>query len=571
MVGLILLAFAFRLYRLDVVPLRGDEAYSVMHWTATPFSHRWETLIKEEPAPVGAFTLYWVWNVLIGDSEFSTRYLSLLGNVVGLAAIIVVSRRLLQDWRLAYSVGLLWAVHPFLIWHAQDARVYGVLSALSPLAFYSLIRAVQEPDKPFAWRLYVIVQSAAIYIYYLEPLWLAAQGVFILSTRSQLILRHAAMAWIIIGLISLPVIAQLYHLMFVSNYEGTAEAAELSLIFSWFVPTLLFGQNTLPVGLGLVIALGLLAGLLLIHKDHAMASTLLIAWIFVPIVLLYGVSFFSNFFRPRYVMTVIPGLLVALVAIPVYLQQKQKYLGVGLIVILFVLVSVKEVRDYFVIDPPKAADWPGIMDYLETRTTAADLVLTGALDPAQEYYYSGNLAFIPPDAPDPTTYMPDLLTQHQTIFMLTGERTGDVGQFLQANAQHIPGDTWPGVVQYRRWEVEESEIAMPLNVQFGGVARLRGYTLVGDTTLLLYWEALGTTETEHSVFLHLVKGDSVHSLDHAIAGAVVSTRVWEPGIIYRDPVPLPANWNPPAAEIQVGLYETQTLVHISEVYAIEIP
>jgi hypothetical protein len=81
--ALLLAAFVLRIHRLDAVPLRGDEAYSVVHWTATPFSERWGKLVRDEPAPVGAFTMYWIWNGLVGKSAFATRYLSLLGNVAG--------------------------------------------------------------------------------------------------------------------------------------------------------------------------------------------------------------------------------------------------------------------------------------------------------------------------------------------------------------------------------------------------------------------------------------------------------------------------------------------------------
>src|SRR5688572_9174873 len=99
-----LLAFALRVYRLDAVDLRGDEAYSVMHWTATPFSERWIKLWREEPAPAGAFVMYWAWNSAVGKSVFATRYLSLMGNVLGLAVTAALAQRLLRDRRLAVLV-----------------------------------------------------------------------------------------------------------------------------------------------------------------------------------------------------------------------------------------------------------------------------------------------------------------------------------------------------------------------------------------------------------------------------------------------------------------------------------
>jgi hypothetical protein len=53
----------------------------------------------------------------------------------------------------------------------------------------------------------------------------------------------------------------------------------------------------------------------------------------------------------------------------------------------------------------------------------------------------------------------------------------------------------------------------PIDAQFGEVARLVGYDLSGDIDyeesihLTLYWEALGTTNTDYTVFVHLIDAE----------------------------------------------------------------
>ncbi|GAB4522533.1 MAG: hypothetical protein OHK0046_35190 [Anaerolineae bacterium] len=588
---LILVAFAVRVYRLDAVPLRGDEAYSVVHWTATPFSERWMKLWREEPAPAGAFTMYWVWIGAAGNSEFAARYLSVLGSVAGLAVVMALSKRLLERWELALLVGVLWVVHPYLIWHAQDARVYGVLSALTPFTFYALLRAADVQKRVPAgnvgwWAAYALVQTVAIYLYYLEPFWMVAQGVYILSRRRGDLVRRLLLAWVVIGILALPFFAQLYTLMFVSDYQGNAESGSFSLIFSWFMPTLLFGENTVPVWVGVLMAAVLLLGLRFVRGE---VRRLLLAWIVVPLALLYGASFFSDFFRPRYVTTIIPALLIALVAIPSALGTiitVNSRLGAGsqrvrlmrrstpwylraqhalplVIAAAFVLVSAREVYDYFYRDPPKAPDWPSLMAYLHARSTERDVLIFGQPDPGIEYYYRGESdVFIAPIGW--TTARNDvqlLLGTHEAVYVMSSEQTAEAAQHLQAIAQHIPGDTHPGVIQYRPWEVTRAEIAQPLEVVFGEVARLRGLTLVGDTSLLLYWEALATTETEHSVLLHVrrsLEAPPEAVLDHGVANAVISMRAWEPGALYRDPVAIPVELTPGDYTLYVGVYETGT-------------
>ncbi len=578
LIMLILCAYLLRIYHLDASPLRGDEAYSIMHWTAPPLSERWERLIREEPAPVGAFTLYWVWSGLTGRTEFAVRYLSVLGSVAGAAVIIALAKRLTGVWLLAFCAGGLYVVHPFLIWHAQDARTYGILSALTPLTFYWLLRAVDDVLRKHGrglampnpgrfgqgradvsplrhWLPYIFLQTLAVYIYYFEPFWMAAQGIFILwlvwQEKNIQLLTAALRAWLIIGLLCIPVILQAYYLLFVSAYEGNAAAADAGLLFTWFVPTLLFGENRWSLPAGALAALILFGGLLWLVRKNQQVGMLLLVWVFVPPILLFGVSFFSSFFRPRYVMTVIPALLLTLVILPYMIGKSRRIAALMLVCGVFTGVSLLEVRDYFTVDPPKGADWPGLLTYLNARMTSDDALISDSIDPALEYYYDGpaQIVFLPKLETDPAEFMPAILADHTAIYLLAGERTGPTGQFLQANAQSIPGDTWPGVIQYRKWQVAPDEIALPLEINFGDIGRLRGYTVLPDAAILLYWEALNQTETEYSVLLHLeTTPDAPQAvLDHAFAGAVISTRTWTPGTLYRDPVALPV-------ELAAGTY-----------------
>ncbi|MFW5748554.1 MAG: glycosyltransferase family 39 protein [Chloroflexota bacterium] len=586
-----LAAFALRLYELDTVPLRGDEAYSVVHWTAAPFSDDWWTLWRAEPAPVGAFILYWLWDGMAGDSPFAFRYLSMLGNVIGLAVLVALARRLTGSARLALVAGVLWAVHPYLVWYAQDARIYGVLSALSPLAFYWLVRAVDayrtgggQAQSRFwrVWAPYIIFQTLALYLYFLEPFWLAAQGVYVLALALLVhparagLLRGAVQAWAAILILIVPVLLQLHAVIVGSGYQGNAESASLTLLFSEFVPTLLFGENTWPVWAGLLTAVLIVAGLVAASRttgDDRRPVWLVSAWVGVPLLLLVGASLVSDFLRPRYVQTVIPGLLLALVLIgawaarvlPQALRDQPVLRSLMRALPLtaaaaFIMISLVEVNDYFTVDPPKAPDWPGLMTYLEARSTPQTAVITGQPDPAQEYYFDGpgTLVILPLDwyETDWQSELSAILRAHDTVFLLASDRTGPAAAYLQSEAQPIPGDTYPGVAQFRLWPVDPAEIAQPVDARFGDVAVLRGYTLLADTTLLLYWEALAVTAADHSVLLHLepASGGPVVVLDHAPAGGVISTRIWQPGTLYRDPVALPVDLAPGVYTLRVGLY-----------------
>lgn len=560
----LLAAFGLRLYRLDVVDLRGDEAYSVLLWTATPFTPEWTLLLQREPAPVGAFTMYWLWNGALGTSVFATRLLSVLTNTASIAVMLALARRLTRSWRLAALIAVVWACNPFLVWHAQDARTYGPSSALSLLSFYWLVRALEQKAKPLrVWRPYIITQLMAVYIYYFEVFWLIAGAVYVICYHREQIGR-ALKAWAIIAIGMIPVIAQAYVLLILNRYEGTAGEQSILIFLTDFWPTLLFGDNQVPWPIG---ALGILVYLAIVgaHIRRQRYMGLVFIWALVPSALLFVASFFSNYREPRYILMVAPALTIGLIW-GLYLglerwRPQLRWRGVIALVALMLALSALEIRAYFFYDPPKAIDWSGMTAYLRARTTSDDVIVIGAIDPALEYYYRGpaDIFFIPYQRENELDLYQALLN-YRAIYLITGPTTGAAHQYLDQHAQHIPGDAYRGIVQFRPWAVTEDEIQTPLALTFGDIARLRGYTLLsgeGAPILLLYWQALRRTEEEYSILLHLQPADGAPLVyDHGLANARLSFTQWESGVTYRDPIPLNGALAASDYTLYVGLYPT---------------
>ncbi len=576
--GLVLLfltAFALRIYRLDAVDLRGDEAYTVLLWTVTPFSKAWMELARNEPHPVGAFLLYWSWTGLVGQSVFAVRLLSVFGNLLGMAAFIAVARRIFKRWPLVIALAFLWLLNPFFLWHAQDARTYSVLSGLSPLCFYLFLRLTDQKGTAFRqWIPYIVIQTLLLYLHYFEVLWLVAQGIYLLSLRDAALLRRAVKAWGVIGLLAIPVSIQAYYLVFVSKFQSTIVEADWRLLFSDFLPTLLFGDNTISLTPGVLLTaliFGCLAAVSI--KQNNPHLRLVFFWGIIPPLLLYLISKGTNpNFIPRYMITITPALLLAIMAGIDGLSwpKIRPYLMMGVTLALS-SISLHEINDYFYNDSLKSPDWQNLAAYLESRTTPQDVIISGAADPALDYYYNGvaDLYNVPISDSNPTDEFAWLTEQYSGIYLLASERTSFAETYLREHTQVIYGDTYPGVVQYRDWDVPPTEIEHPLAIQFGDVAILRGYTVLdgvgGSVIILLYWEAIRQTATQHSVLVHVVTEVSepgpppVAVLDHGIANAIISTTAWQPGGLYRDPIIVPVN-DIPAGKytLRIGLYETDS-------------
>lgn len=585
-VGLFLLCAAVRLYRLDVVDLRGDEGYTAIYWISTPFTKDWMVMLKGDPYPFGVFFLYWGWAQVAGDSVLALRYLSVLGNVGGLAALLILSRRLLKEWRWALLIGLLWTLNPFYLWHAQDARMYGILSLFNTLNFYLLLKALDKPRSETRirgwrpWWAYFACQLLTLYLYFFEALALLAQGVFVLALRRRDLIIEAGRTWVVMMLCAIPAFVQLYWIVAVTDYLPNAETATITAYFENFLPNYFFGETVNAFGIGVGLFLMVIIGLVLTWRDTLSypRNLLLAMWILVPPIALFILSLRAEYFRPRYAITSLPALYIALMLAVIGMgrlwqarwQHPVPLFGLGIVVTLIIGgVSVHEINDYFYHDPPKARDWSSLAAYLHTRTTADDVVVIGDPDPTLEYYYRGpGEVFVRPlDVQDAAEEVAYLTEHYQALFLLAGSRIGDLEAILRDQWQHIPGDTFPGITQYRPWTVDPAEIQHPLAVTFADVATLRGYTLLEgesrSTTILLYWEPLKQTETPHSILVHILPasnpdGIPVAVLDHGVANAIISTTQWLPAILYRDPIVTPLELPPGDYLIRVGIYETTT-------------
>lgn len=547
-----MVAFVLRIWRLDVVPLRGDEAFTAIHWTNTPFSERWLFFLEYEPNPA-SMVVYWAWSLGAGVSEFALRYFSVLANTLGTALIVALAKRLYIRWDVALSAGVLWAVHPFLIWHAQDARQYGLYVTLTVLNIYLLHRALHDA-KP-RWWMYVISQTFTLYLYYFELFMVVVQWIYVMLNHPKKRAQFLRI-WMMIGVMLIPLALQTYVVLFGRDYAGTATTANFEAIFTQFIPTLWVGGmlNHILVSMALVIAL------ILLPKSP---RPLLWGWVILPLAMLFILSHFTAVFLPRYVIAVTPALiLISVQGIGLYAPSKaNRYIDRFAMMLAICLICLFYVYAYFYTDPPKSFDWRGLMTLVEARSSADDVIINDTSDTALEYYHRGdiNIFFIPEDNPPIETYLPGLLDEHRSIFLLNGARTGDVQTYLQMHAQRIP-IAWQGLDLFRKWDVDRAEIDTASDIQMGDIARLVGYSWLGDDVLLLYWQALRQTDAPYQVLTHITTVLDAPPdgaiLDHPIAEGQISTSTWQIGTIYRDPIVIPHDLLSGDYLLLIGMYDT---------------
>lgn len=165
------------MYRLDYQPLRGDESFAIQF-----AAHSWSWLLSSmpwlEPFPPLYYSLPHCWMQVVGNSEFTTRFLSLLFGVLTVPLIYLLGRALGRP-RAGVLSALLMTINPFQVWHAQDVRNYTILLALSMAALIFLLQAVQDQRTRY-WASYAGMTLLSLYTQYYELFVLLFHNLFFL-------------------------------------------------------------------------------------------------------------------------------------------------------------------------------------------------------------------------------------------------------------------------------------------------------------------------------------------------------------------------------------------------------
>ncbi len=569
--GLLAVAFVARIVNLDEVPLRGDEAFAVRYWADSP-QRVARDLAQWEPHPLGTFLSFWAWRSAAGDSEFAMRYLSALGGWVGVAAVGALARQLMRRRAtMAVTMGLA-ALQPFLIWHAQDARNYALWFGASSLAMWLFLRAVAS-NRRRDWWMYLAAEAVALYLFFLEAFFVAVQAIYLAWQRPRRgVVWSALRTWTLLAVLLVPWLIQAWYLKD-SDYQGATTDAAPARLLTWFVPAWLTdGEYGSPWKYVLpLLWLGALGAALV--KLPRRVLFLLAVWVILPTLLLLVAATRMSVFHPRYLIAVMPALLLmtgAGLTAP-SITRRGRIVAWALLLTIPAL-GLAELVPYYRGESPKAPNWPVLATYLRERAMPGDLILQTLPDPAFAYYYRGPADEISlvPGAPIRAQLQPQV-NFYQGIWLVG--RSVEAEQYLNDAMQVLSYDTPAGfeVMQFRRWVPDRAEIGVRDRVRFGDIAWLAGYTLQGpgasshSITLLLYWEPLARAEVDYVVFVHLngavnAAGSPLWDQDdHRPLNGFASTLAWEPGTLYRDPYHLlrdaEITLQPGTYTLEVGMYD----------------
>jgi mannosyltransferase len=624
LVLIIAAGFFLRVYRLDAVPLRGDEAFTVQNWVSKPlvqtnsvpayfaftpvlqfasFPNRGslQSIATIEPHPFLNYVLFRAWGLLVGTSEFAVRYLPALVNLLGIPALYALGCRI-GGRRMGLIAALLWALHPYEIWHAQDARNNAIWSGLSAVSLWLGLRAL-ERGRCVDKALYAVVAAVTANIFYLEAFTLLAFALYALvacwrNWRSIVRVWGAVALALLTAGVSFIVLQG--HLLMSGSYGGTygGRGSDAMRLLTEFIPTLTFGDVGSYSGLDSLFALTwpllvlvLLAGIWWIGRRSRNHALLLLFVGVLPLLLLNVLARRLDIFTPRYVFSVVPAYLLAFAALLNGLwpepenKKRAKEVAPAFMLLggFWLLLTIASLGNYFFVhDYVKAKDWPQLTHYLDSNTGKDDLVIQLAADAAFGYYYPKPNIALPANPNQSRAEIAALLgeftSQHPATW-LVGQtfpdwpNAGYVESWMADNMQPVRRTRLAGlnVLEYRSWDVQPDEVVTPSTAVFGDAVRLPGFRLLpteptSEKILWVYWQPIQPTAKPLKVFVHLeggfnpaTNGPVWSQDDHYPQKGHVNTDSWRPGTLYRDVYILPVRGLPKGDyALTIGLYDPDT-------------
>jgi len=393
--GLILvlcLALFLRTHNLGEASLWNDEGNTVMTarqdvgWTIS------QVLVDSVHPPL-FFFLEKINIALLGDSEFSLRWLSAVFGVVGVAALYRLGRQWLNakvGWLAAVGLALV----PFAVWYSREARMYSLVVLLNIGVMYwfgALLENNSSLAKPSGFKIsafWFVLLSAALYVTHYFGLFAPLiQFVYILATFR----RHhrSLLPWTILQAIAALPISLWLYLQF--NHGLTLKISWIqpptvfTLVNTWLVYTvggMQPWQVLVSAGFGLLVLIGL-------WFISGQRRWLLLLWLALPALITLAFSVRRPLYVDRYM---IGSLVPLLLLVAVGLTQALRYTRIGgtLLALVFggaMFWQTLALPDYH------SEDWRGAVQYVTSHEESSDQLLRRSIYYwTVDYYYHGPVA-----------------------------------------------------------------------------------------------------------------------------------------------------------------------------------
>jgi len=335
---LALLAFALRAWHLEFQSLWRDETDAI-RFAQSPVTE----LLAHFTRPGWNGPLYFLllrpWLALVGQTEFAARYSSLFFGVLAVPLTWVVGRRLAGRSVAAVGAALA-ALSPYLVWYAQELKMYSLVLALGLLSGYLYLRALDEGRWQW-WLGHVAITSLLMYTHVLAVLILLPQALWFVWgwQRYRRYWRGWLAAMAALTLPYLPLAIWQARTLFSDFQTGHLFYSLPHMVQILF---LAFSRGVAtpwePVSRGLFLFL-LLSGVVLPFQGGYRSVLQLVSWLVLPVLAVYLISLGMPIFTDRYLIYVAPAyaLLLARGLAAIGSRWRPAQIAAAVLIVVFVL------------------------------------------------------------------------------------------------------------------------------------------------------------------------------------------------------------------------------------------
>ena len=313
-----------------------DEAYSILV-AQKPIAFFFGKLTFEPPL---YYILLHFWMKLFGTSEIAARSLSLVAFMFATIVVIVWAEKLFGKHWLAWFLPIFFFLNPMLLYYAFEVRTYGWYILFATVSLFAYMEK--------KWRWYVAATVLGFYTHSFFILLPFVQGVHYLFTHRKIFhIRH------ITSLFIDPMIQSLVSIgLLTSPWLLVIMQASRKLTSSWYYPVdfhlirsvlgnIFFGYEGTPAFLwpataGVSIILLMIFLFTLTSKETRRRNFFFFLAIFIPLIIVIGISFIKPLFVNRYLIpvTIAQVFLISFAIEKIQRSALQKFAGLTSLVII---------------------------------------------------------------------------------------------------------------------------------------------------------------------------------------------------------------------------------------------
>lgn len=651
------LGFAARVWHLGSQSLWLDEALSVT-FAGQPLAQMLPTLVARDLHPPLYYLLLHLWMHLAGQGEFAVRFVSLalglpaipatyqfalalFGRPARVAPRAAVARSPGRAQLIGVLAATLVALSPFLVYYAQEARMYSGLATFGLLSSLALWKLLETGAR--RWGVgFVAFTTALLYTQYFGGLVVAFQLLYLvgllvwplldrwpiqrrpeatgvesqrlsaardgtqLSSPERAIeaglvrrsARSGLLGLLAVGVLYLPWVPSAYLQMLRLYHVPDFWKGDLSLSFllGHVFAAFTFGQFTVLGRLTVVaiaVATAVLVGLALLLRQavrRGAAEAYTLAYLLIPLAVLYAVLVQNPKFTERYLIMIAPpfylALSLAIVELAAWARKRRGwparfggYVLAGGIAGALLLTSLNQLEQIY--DGPgyRKEDNRGLEAYVQQHYRPGDVVIL-MMDPYSFPYYShGQIPAVTlqpgNDVAGAAQSLNAILAGHQRAWVVLwnadwADPTGYTRQALESAYPRVSVPQFQGLTlelfvldHPPHFSVRTTpEHAEP--VDFGGRLQLLGYDLSTATVeagrqgaITLYWQAKRPLDRDYIASLRLTDGHFYYwRLDRRPAAETYPTSSWPVGQVVSGTIPfqVPLGTPPGQYYLELGTY-----------------